>query len=693
MSNLFLDNQNSKTLVFIILLILCLTIIYYFIDCKYRQQHREDFISMALFQREIKENEEEKKKEMQNPLYKKTILITASTNGFGLQLATALAKYPVNIFITGKDFKKVNKTVSELQKINPNVQGKNAYFSDEKEVEEMFKEAVNKFKQIDIVINVPIRIYNKFKLSDTKVNKLKETMNKNLESMMQINNLAITHMKKKSIRGRIINVSNFKSKQSNTKTSQGVEILTNSVVENYSKLLSSEVYSKNIAVVLIRMDEDITGTQFNFEFPITPNSSGKKMIDKLRKINTLFRTDPKTMFPLFVYAIKAPFHEITGKVLSSNSFKENRELQKIVPPNKMTIHKDSITYMMETEVEENTTVLFKQNPFKPSKKALQVLKTLKLEGMNVNNAYTGELTELLAKKSGTLEENVILFRSENEALKKIFELFIPKNSNILIETPGWSSLTLFCRENVVENKVVPIIKKDPITKGKNKRPVTAHPDFEKFVKNINEKTKMIYISSPNTVSGISVPENELKIILDSVPDNIIILIDQRYFDLSFNKDKLDASKLINKYKNLIVLRSLNNTYNIESLTIAYLITNKSLAQFIKSKHLINEIDPINEKLAVACIDDTEYNKELPGKIKDMYKKFTGQLNSNKIDYVESETNFLLVDSPRTYKETKADLKARGLTLYASNDQIGTYWTLPFSTTKVNNKIIQVLNYD
>ena len=208
---------------------------------------------------------------MENPLYKKTILVTASTNGFGLQLATALAKYPVNIFITGKDFKKVNKTVFELQKINPNIKGKNAYFSDEKEVEEMFKDAVKRFKKIDIVINVPIRIYNKYKLSDTKVNKLKETMNKNLESMMQINNLAITHMKKNSIKGKLINVSNFKSKQSNTKTAQGVEILTNSVVENYTKLLSSEVYSKNIAVVLIRLDEDITGTQFNFEFPITPN--------------------------------------------------------------------------------------------------------------------------------------------------------------------------------------------------------------------------------------------------------------------------------------------------------------------------------------------------------------------------------------------------------------------------------------
>ena len=693
MSNLFLDNQNSKTLIFSIFLILSLAIIYYFIDCKYRKQNREDFISMRLFQRELKEQEEQRKKEKENPLHKKTILITASTNGFGLQLATALAKYPVNIFITGKDFKKVNKTVFELQKINPNIAGKNAYFSDEKEVEEMFKEAVKKFKKIDIVINVPIKIYNKYKISDTKVDKFKETINKNLESMVQINNLAIAHMKKNSINGRIINVSNFKSKQSNTKTAQGAEILTNGVIENYSKLLSSEVYSKTIAVVLIRIDEDITGSQFNFDFPITPNSTGKKMIEKLRKINTLFTTDPKTMFPLFVYAIKAPFHEITGKVLSSNSFKENRELQKIVPPNKMHLHKDSITYMQETEVAENSVVLGKQNPYKPSKKALATLKTLKIEGMNINNAYSGELTEILAKKSKTLDENVILFRSENEALKKVFELFIPKNSNIIIEKPGWSSITLFSREGKIDTKIVPIVKRERKGKNKKNEPIKVLPIFENFIKNINEKTKMVYISSPNTVSGISVPENELKLLLDSIPDNIIILIDQRYFDLSFNPKKLDAIKFINKYKNLIVLRSLNNTYNIKSLTIAFLVTNKSLSQFIKSKHLINEIDPINEKLAVACLDDTEYNKELPGKIKDGYKKFTGQLISNKIDYIESETNFLLVDSPRTYKETKADFKTQDITLYESGDQIGTYWTLPFSTSKVNNKIIQILSYD
>ena len=123
-----------------------------------------------------------------------------------------------------------------------------------------------------------------------------------------------------------------------------------------------------------------------------------------------------------------------------------------------------------------------------------------------------------------------------------------------------------------------------------------------------------------------------------------------------------------------------------------MITNKSLAAFIKERNLINEIDPINEKLAVTCIDDKEYNSELPKKIEKEYKRFTKQLEKYKIDYIQSETNFLLVDSSKPYNETKEDLKKIDIVLYESNDQNGTYWTLPLSTAEVNNKVLNVLNY-
>jgi histidinol-phosphate aminotransferase len=683
MSNLFLDNSNSKTLFLSIILILFLAILFHINLIYKKKANREHFISLKLFSRDL---EEANKNKLKNPLYKKTILITAATSGFGYKLAENLAKYPINLFITGKDIKKVDEAVIKLQKINPNVFGKSAYFSDEKEVEKMFETAVKKFKKIDIVINIPIRIYNKFRISDTKVDKIKEMMNKNLESIMQINNLAISHMSKKSVNGRIINVSNFKSKQTNTKTAQGAEILTNNIVENYTKLLSSEVYGKNIAVVLIRLDEDIFGSQFNFDFPIKPNKKGSELIEKVRNVNTLFRADPKTMFPLFVYAIKAPFNEVTGKVLSSNSFKQDKDLHKLVSPRVMNSNRDYMTYMKETELEKNSTVLYKQNPFEPPKMAIKNMKKMKLTGMNVNNAYHGELEDILAKKSKTTIENIILFRSENDAIKKIFELFIPKQSSIVIESPCPSSVILYSRENNIDNKLVSMVKKEKDEKN------YVLPELEKFKKNVNEKTKMIYISSPNNVSGSSIDKKEFELFMDTVPDNIIVLLDQRFFDLSFNKSKLDGATLVNKYKNLIILRSINNTYNIQSLTISYLITNKSLATFIKERNLINEIDPINEKLAVTCIDDKEYNSELPKKIEKEYKRFTKELEKYKIDYIPSETNFLLVDSSKPYNETKEDLKKIDIVLYESNDQHGTYWTLPLSTTEVNNKVINVLNY-
>ena len=54
---------------------------------------------------------------------------------------------------------------------------------------------------------------------------------------------------------------------------------------------------------------------------------------------------------------------------------------------------------------------------------------------------------------------------------------------------------------------------------------------------------------------------------------------------------------------------------------------------------------------------------------------------------------MLVDTPRSYKETKNDLKKQNIVLYESNDQTGTYWTLPFSTPEVNNKLIPLISFD
>ena len=47
----------------------------------------------------------------------------------------------------------------------------------------------------------------------------------------------------------------------------------------------------------------------------------------------------------------------------------------------------------------------------------------------------------------------------------------------------------------------------------------------------------------------------------------------------------------------MVLRSLNNFYGIEPLELAYIVTNKKLADVIDNKNRINDITNFSEKLA------------------------------------------------------------------------------------------------
>ena len=56
-----------------------------------------------------------------------------------------------------------------------------------------------------------------------------------------------------------------------------------------------------------------------------------------------------------------------------------------------------------------------------------------------------------------------------------------------------------------------------------------------------------------------------------------------YTVTSINDKKFDGSKFVSKYKNLIVFRSFNNFYSVESLTISYLITNSEH----RISHIIN----------------------------------------------------------------------------------------------------------
>ena len=91
----------------------------------------------------------------ENTLEKKNCLITGATGGLGKQIAIELAKKNCNLFLTGRQNKKLEKLNEELKKVNKNnlIKHKHCDLQEAQELNNLIQKIRDEFNSIDILVN------------------------------------------------------------------------------------------------------------------------------------------------------------------------------------------------------------------------------------------------------------------------------------------------------------------------------------------------------------------------------------------------------------------------------------------------------------------------------------------------------------------------------------------------------------
>lgn len=134
-------------------------------------------------------------------------LITGSTDGIGKEAASMLAFKGYRVIIHGRNNGKVRKVVKELRELtkNPNVDGVIADFNHLKSVDRMSEEIIDRYENIDVLINnAGIFEYERRLTADG----LESTFQVNYLSHFLLTNRLLKAMKKET-RSWIINVSSM----------------------------------------------------------------------------------------------------------------------------------------------------------------------------------------------------------------------------------------------------------------------------------------------------------------------------------------------------------------------------------------------------------------------------------------------------------------------------------------------------
>ena len=118
---------------------------------------------------------------MKQILQGKNCLITGSTGGLGKEIAKEFAKNGCNLFLTGRNNKKLNSLKDELEKNQIKIDFQQADLSDTDEIQKLFEKVKSTFSSIDILVNCagvfPVKL-----LSDSTIDDFEKCFSVNVKA-------------------------------------------------------------------------------------------------------------------------------------------------------------------------------------------------------------------------------------------------------------------------------------------------------------------------------------------------------------------------------------------------------------------------------------------------------------------------------------------------------------------------------
>ncbi len=209
-------------------------------------------------------------------------------------------------------------------------------------------------------------------------------------------------------------------------------------------------------------------------------------------------------------------------------------------------------------------------------------------------------------------------------LKKGDEVIVPKYSFIIyrIYSKMNGAKVIYSRENNFKISVKEILKK------------------------VSKKTKIVFLANPNNPTGTYIKKKDLVFLRKKLRSNILLVVDDAYFEYVKQKDYLSALKIFKNHKNVVMTRTFSKIYGLAGLRVGWGYASKEIINSLnKVKPPFNVSRPALFAASAAIKDSLWLNKEIKH-VNKWNKKMFNEFKKMKIETNKSYSNFLLVNFNR-----------------------------------------------
>lgn len=222
-------------------------------------------------------------------------------------------------------------------------------------------------------------------------------------------------------------------------------------------------------------------------------------------------------------------------------------------------------------------------------------------------------------------EYISLGNGSDDLINILTQIFVNKNSKVLTIIPTFSMYKWFTIRRGGKVIEVPLNEND------------FSLNVSLFLSKASFDTNICFICSPNNPTGNQFKIDEILRIIEEFPG--IVVIDEAYVEYA----DYSTIKLIDKFENLIILRTFSKAFGLASIRLGYAISNPYIIE------IINKFIPpfhINSFTLAIALKILSYIEEIKKYIKETIIEREFLINNLKefknIKTFDSKTNFILI---------------------------------------------------
>lgn len=177
---------------------------------------------------------------------------------------------------------------------------------------------------------------------------------------------------------------------------------------------------------------------------------------------------------------------------------------------------------------------------------------------------------------------------------------------------------------------------------------------------INDKTKILYIDNPSNPLGTKLSRKEIEEFVYSIPDNILIILDEAYYEFVKGEDFPDSIRFVKENKNVFVLRTFSKIYGLAALRVGYGIGPPEIVSTIRKARLPFNVNRLGQIAASAALDDEEHIKKTLEVNEGGRRYLSEAFEKMGIFYIPTSTNFITFKTNIDGKILFKELQKRGI---------------------------------